>query len=372
MATVFIPPLMRELTGGESKVEVDGASVRQVVNALEMRFPGMRARLIVDDLLNPIVHVAVDGTVSRLGLLERVEAGSEVHFLPAIAGGASNPISHTERLISITTEDGLALDGAIFLPERRATDAIAVFVHGLTGRFSSPVTVGICRALAARGIAAISGNNRGHDFGFPVNRPDGTRTLYGGGWERFTEAPLDIAAWIDRATVERPGGVILIGHSLGALKVGQYQASRQDPRVKVLVAASPPLGASRLNPELLALARQMVADGREQDLLPWGSSRAGAGTHSAGTYLDRERGNLDVYGDHTANPPVSRIAVPLLALFGTDEAWVGGAAELAVIRRHATASPRVETCLIAGADHSYTGLTDEAGAAIARFALAET
>lgn len=87
MATVFVPALWRDLTGGADRVEVAGATVRQIVNALEERYPGLRARLVEDDRLSPRVQVAVDGHVSRLGMLERVDAGSEVHFIPAISGG---------------------------------------------------------------------------------------------------------------------------------------------------------------------------------------------------------------------------------------------------------------------------------------------
>lgn len=87
MATVFIPSQLRELTGGESRVEVPGRTVRQVVASLEAAYPGMAARLIEDDRLSPRVQVSVDGHVSRLGLLEKVGEDSEVHFIPAIAGG---------------------------------------------------------------------------------------------------------------------------------------------------------------------------------------------------------------------------------------------------------------------------------------------
>ena len=37
--------------------------------------------------LNCNISVAVDGEVSEIGILERVSPNSEVHFLPAIAGG---------------------------------------------------------------------------------------------------------------------------------------------------------------------------------------------------------------------------------------------------------------------------------------------
>lgn len=90
MAKVFIPSPMRDLTDGQDRVEVDGASVRQVVNKLEERFPGIKARLVDGDMLSPRVQVAVDGNVSRLGLLEKVGPDSEVHFLPALSGGGES------------------------------------------------------------------------------------------------------------------------------------------------------------------------------------------------------------------------------------------------------------------------------------------
>lgn len=87
MAKVFIPPLLRDLTGGAEEVEIAGATVRQIVGALETRFPGIRDRLCAGDDLRPGLAVAVNGTVSSVGLLQKVPEGAEVHFLPAIGGG---------------------------------------------------------------------------------------------------------------------------------------------------------------------------------------------------------------------------------------------------------------------------------------------
>jgi molybdopterin synthase sulfur carrier subunit len=91
MATVWIPSLMRDLAGGRQTVTVDGSTVRQVVRDLEAQFPGIAARLCEDaeeGELSPHVNVAVDGVVSNLGMLEPVGPESEVHFLPAVSGGA--------------------------------------------------------------------------------------------------------------------------------------------------------------------------------------------------------------------------------------------------------------------------------------------
>lgn len=78
---------MRDLTGGQETVTVAAATVRQVVDELERRYPGVKARLCDDDRLRPGVAVAVDTEVARLGLAQPVDANSEVHFLPAISGG---------------------------------------------------------------------------------------------------------------------------------------------------------------------------------------------------------------------------------------------------------------------------------------------
>ncbi|MGQ0637488.1 MAG: MoaD/ThiS family protein [Planctomycetaceae bacterium] len=84
---MHIPPLLRDLTSGADCVDVPGATVRQIVAALEARFPGIRERLCAGDDLRPGVAVAIGDAVSRIGLLQPVPDGAEVHFLPPIGGG---------------------------------------------------------------------------------------------------------------------------------------------------------------------------------------------------------------------------------------------------------------------------------------------
>lgn len=87
MPTVFVPPLMRTLTNGIERVEVQGASVRQVLAALEAQYPGVLARLCRGDELLPGIAVGIDGHLSTQGLTQKVQPTSEIHFLPAIGGG---------------------------------------------------------------------------------------------------------------------------------------------------------------------------------------------------------------------------------------------------------------------------------------------
>jgi sulfur-carrier protein len=87
MPEVHIPAMLRELTGGQSTVEAAGATVREIIEDLERRWPGIRDRLIEGGRLRSNLSVAVDGEVSPLGLRERVEPDGEVHFVAAIKGG---------------------------------------------------------------------------------------------------------------------------------------------------------------------------------------------------------------------------------------------------------------------------------------------
>ncbi len=88
MAMVWVPSLLQKLTNGADKVSVPGATLRQVINNLDERHPGFKARLLDDEgrFLEGIA-IAIDGEVTHLGLLERVGEESEVHIIPAIGGG---------------------------------------------------------------------------------------------------------------------------------------------------------------------------------------------------------------------------------------------------------------------------------------------
>ena len=89
MARVWIPTRLQTLTGNRKQVEVSGASVRQIIDALEAQYPGTKLKLYDNkrDALTRGMAVTVDGITSELGILEKVGEESEVHFLPAISGG---------------------------------------------------------------------------------------------------------------------------------------------------------------------------------------------------------------------------------------------------------------------------------------------
>lgn len=99
MAIVFIPTLLRNLTGGRTSVSAEGRTVAEVIDALDGDWPGLRSRLCNGANLRGNLAVAVDGEVSPLGLREQVQPSSEIHFVAAIQGGSpatdGRPLSHS-------------------------------------------------------------------------------------------------------------------------------------------------------------------------------------------------------------------------------------------------------------------------------------
>jgi sulfur-carrier protein len=87
MPTVVIPALLRKFTGGLERVDVPAKSIREVVQNLAARFPGIDQQLLVDGDIRPSIAVSIDGEIATGGVLDAVNADSEVHFIPALGGG---------------------------------------------------------------------------------------------------------------------------------------------------------------------------------------------------------------------------------------------------------------------------------------------
>jgi molybdopterin synthase sulfur carrier subunit len=87
--TVKIPTQLRAATDGEAELEVSGATVGEVLDAVFEAHDGLRERITQDGDLRRFVNVYVAGEDIRFqdGLATRIEDGSEVTILPAVAGG---------------------------------------------------------------------------------------------------------------------------------------------------------------------------------------------------------------------------------------------------------------------------------------------
>ncbi len=87
MAVVILPrSLVVLFPGSEHRVTAGGATVAELIDGLDRRWPGVRDRLCdPGPRLREFINVYVDGQPADLAT--PLATGSTVHILPAVAGG---------------------------------------------------------------------------------------------------------------------------------------------------------------------------------------------------------------------------------------------------------------------------------------------
>ena len=88
---VRVPTPLRKLTQGADEVDVQGDTVKSLVDDLELKFPGIKER-ICDETgkVRRFVNVYVNGDDIRFlqNLETSVKDGDSISIVPAIAGGS--------------------------------------------------------------------------------------------------------------------------------------------------------------------------------------------------------------------------------------------------------------------------------------------
>jgi MoaD family protein len=87
---VRMPTILRKYTAGEKAVQGSGGTVREVIEDLDNRYPGVRAAVVTDggDLHRFINMYLNDEDIRFIGSLETpVSDGDVISILPAVAGG---------------------------------------------------------------------------------------------------------------------------------------------------------------------------------------------------------------------------------------------------------------------------------------------
>jgi molybdopterin synthase sulfur carrier subunit len=88
--TVLIPTPLRKLTQEQDTVQIDAATVDELVHALEVKFPGIAGRLRDDSgELRRFINLYVNDEDIRFldGKATPLKDGDNVSIVPAIAGG---------------------------------------------------------------------------------------------------------------------------------------------------------------------------------------------------------------------------------------------------------------------------------------------
>lgn len=88
--TVRIPTPLQKLANGQSEVQVEGKTVKEVLANLERKHPGFKERLYDEKgVLRRFINIYVNDEDIRFleGETTAVKEGQDVSIVPAIAGG---------------------------------------------------------------------------------------------------------------------------------------------------------------------------------------------------------------------------------------------------------------------------------------------
>ena len=143
-------------------------------------------------------------------------------------------------LVHVTTRDGVRLDGTYQPAAHPGTPDAVCLVHGTGGSFySSTLFDALGDRFLARGCSVLRINTRGHDLMSTAVTARGGRRL-GAAYELVDDCRHDLTAWVEWLKARAGPRVLLLGHSLGAVKCLYALAHEPQLGVCATIAVSPP------------------------------------------------------------------------------------------------------------------------------------
>lgn len=272
------------------------------------------------------------------------------------------------QLVRTITSDGLELAGFF----AKGKSDIAVFhSHGTSGDFYTHKFIETeGEMLAQKGISFLTANNRGHDVFADIRKHEGKKVGWasvGGGFERFEDCLIDIAAWLEFLQTQGIKRIILQGHSLSQ-KGMYYQHIKKDKRVVGQIHLSPQndagimyyaLGEKKYK-EVNKRVEKMVREGRGNKILEKELSPVSYVTSALmyyGYLTEQGAGTLTPY-HNPASPnwkTISEVKEPMLVVFGSEDVYMKPSVKTAseLIKEKTKSTPDTTVEIISGATHSY-------------------
>ena len=85
--TVYIPSALRSYTAQKGEVDAQGATLAEVLSALDQRYPGLRFRIITEqDTIRQHIRIFVNEDQAP-NLTAPLHPDDQVHIICALSGG---------------------------------------------------------------------------------------------------------------------------------------------------------------------------------------------------------------------------------------------------------------------------------------------
>jgi len=270
-------------------------------------------------------------------------------------------------LVHTTTEDGFRLDGVLQSGNRDAAQAsqrtAVLCLHGVGGNFyGSTLLESVANALSEINCDVLRINTRGHDA-YSIAHTTSNQPHQGAAFETVDDCRLDISGWVTWLRDRGYQKVILLGHSLGAVKVIYAQTYQPHPEVSGVVAISPPRLSCQAFQHGQQSARFFETLSDAQRLVEAGEGQTLIRTRVPVPLLISAAGFIDKYGPaerYNFLKFATSVDCPILFTFGSRELEHGGIAfaglpsAIETLASQSSTPPwRAEVAVIEGADHHY-------------------
>ena len=187
----------------------------------------------------------------------------------------TNIKTRQKEFIIVNTEDGCFLPGMIERCEKE-TKSIIIFIHGSGGNFfKSEYYEDMANEFNYQGYDFMVCNNRGSEQFFRLHKKTNGKneTIKAGNiYENFDESIYDVSATVNYAKELGYKDIILIGQSLGTVKVAYYCEQIGD--IKKIILLSPVDMVNRFRSrvkeeydELIDKSKKLVKEGKPYEMV---------------------------------------------------------------------------------------------------------
>ncbi|MDX1535952.1 MAG: alpha/beta hydrolase [Candidatus Spechtbacterales bacterium] len=276
------------------------------------------------------------------------------------------------HFVSTKTSSGIQFSGLLSEPKKK-TDKIIIHIHGMAGsHYENGWYQAFHDKYPKNEYAFLAGQHRGTGtitmfFQEPDHYPN-----YGNAFELFEYSVEDVDAWVNYARNLGYKEIYLQAHSFGPSKILYYVNQKPNHDIKALNLISPVdmLGFSINTKNYSALlneAEKFVAEGKEKQLLS--NLLNGEYYISAQSFLNiftsKSKSNILSYTDRKHDwSVVNNINLPVMLIGGTKDHGIEGESlttkeAFAKLKAELKQSPKVDSIIYEGADHSFDGFEDK-------------
>lgn len=254
-------------------------------------------------------------------------------------------------------------------------DTAVIHIHGMSGNGYEHIFLDrLHESYAELGISFFPIDSRGRGVisvfqkGKGTNRWGDGQKKAGSCYEIFEESTADIQGAIDFLKTRGKSRFILQGHSMGATKIVNYVLIKSSPQVVGLILLAPTdmVGWAETDPkhpQYLKRAHKLLKEGKPEELVSsscWlDETPLSAQTYPAICEADTP---ADIYGNRKDGALLSRVALPMIIIYGDQDLGVidvDGNASIWLKRVRPITHKNTQIAIIKGAPHSFRSYEEE-------------